>query len=150
VQHERQPLGRGERVEHDEQGQTDRVGQQRLLLRFEVPLGGDDRVGQVRCERVLPAHSAGAQQVQALPGDDGGQPAAEVVDLFRLGMAQPQPGVLDGVVGLGQRTQHPVGHRPQPGAVLLEALGQPLGLVHRSHHLVWSIVTPSRRQGSYR
>src|SRR6266542_3491316 len=77
-----------------------------------------------------------APHVQALSGDDGGQPSAEVVDLFRLGLAQPQPGVLDGVVGLGQRTEHPIGHRPQPGAVLLEAFGQPLGLVHRSHHPV--------------
>jgi hypothetical protein len=111
VEHERQPLSRGQRVEHDQQRQTDPLGQQRLLLWVQVPLGGDDRVWQVRFEGVLAAVSAGAQHVQALPGHHGGQPAAEVVDLFRVGVAQPQPGVLDGVVGLGQRTQHPIGHR---------------------------------------
>ena len=32
VQHERQPLGRGQRVQHHQQRQPDRVGQQRLVL----------------------------------------------------------------------------------------------------------------------
>src|ERR687898_1356849 len=123
-------------VEHDEQGQAHRIGQQRLLLRVEVPVRGDDRVGQVPFERNLPVAAAGAQHVQALSGDDGGQPSAEVVDLLRLGSAQPYPGVLDGVFGLGQRTKHSIGHRLQPGPVLLEALSQPLGLVHHSHYLV--------------
>ena len=40
-------------------------------------------------------------------------------------------GVLDGVVGLGGRAQHPVGHRPQMRPVLLEPLGQPVVVVHR-------------------
>jgi hypothetical protein len=33
-----------------------------------------------------------------------------------------QPGFLHGVVRLGRRAQHPVGHRVQPGPVRLEAL----------------------------
>ena len=33
VQHEREPLGGRERLEHDEQREPDRVGEQRLLLR---------------------------------------------------------------------------------------------------------------------
>src|SRR5439155_18199646 len=79
------------------------------------------------------------QHVQTDAGDDGGQPPAEVVDLARPGPAEAQPGVLDGVVGLGERAEHSVGHRPQMGPVLLEAVGQPLlllVLVHRSHALV--------------
>ena len=47
-----------------------------------------------------------------------------------LGAAQPQPRLLEGVVGLAQRTQHPVRDRPQAGAVLVEALGQPFLLAH--------------------
>ena len=39
VEHEREPLRRGQGVEHDEQGEPDRVGQQRLLLRLELPSG---------------------------------------------------------------------------------------------------------------
>ena len=52
--------------------------------------------------------------------------------------AQPQPGLLDGVVGLAQRAEHPVGHRPQVGPVLLEALRQLIALIHRSHSFVAS------------
>jgi hypothetical protein len=64
--------------------------------------------------------------------DDRCQPAAEVFDLARIRAAQLQPRVLDGVVGLGQRAEHPVGHRAQAGPVFLEARRQPLVLVHLS------------------
>ena len=40
MEHERQPLGRGQGVEHDEERQADRVGQQRLLLGLELPCPG--------------------------------------------------------------------------------------------------------------
>jgi hypothetical protein len=40
VQHEREPLGGSERLQHHEQRETDRVGQERLLL-------GVDAVGAV-------------------------------------------------------------------------------------------------------
>ena len=39
VKDEREPLGGGERVEHDEQGQTDRISEQRLLLRSDGVVG---------------------------------------------------------------------------------------------------------------
>ena len=40
---------------------------------------------------------------------------AEVLDLVRVGAAEPQPGLLDGVVGLAQRAEHPVGDGAQAG-----------------------------------
>jgi hypothetical protein len=49
------------------------------------------------------------------------QPATEVLDSFRVGTAQPQPSVLDGVVGLAHRAEHPVGHGSQTRSVLLES-----------------------------
>ena len=55
-----------------------------------------------------------------------------------VGAAEAQPGLLDGVVGLAQRAEHPVGHRPQAGSVLLEALRQPVALIHRSRSSVAS------------
>jgi nucleoside-diphosphate-sugar epimerase len=61
------------------------------------------------------------------------QPATEVLDSFRVGTAQPQPSVLDGVVGLAHRAEHPVGHGSQTRSVLLESFGQPFALVHRCH-----------------
>ena len=56
--------------------------------------------------------------------DDRRQPSAEVLDVARVGAAEPQPGFLHRVVRLGRRAEHPVGDRPQVGPVRLEALGQ--------------------------
>jgi hypothetical protein len=47
MEHERQPLGGGEGIEHDEESKADRVGQQRLLLRLERALWADE--GSGRC-----------------------------------------------------------------------------------------------------
>ena len=74
--------------------------------------------------------STSAQHVQALSGHHGGQPAAEVVDLFRVGVAQPQPGVLDGVVSLAERAEHPVGDRAEMRSVNLEFAGEHFLLIH--------------------
>jgi hypothetical protein len=135
VEHERQPLRRRQGVEHDQQGQADGVGQQRLLVGLEGSHRADDGIGDVDAEGLLAPGVARAQHVQADAGDDRGQPAAEVLDPARVRPADTQPGVLDGVVRLGERAQHPVGHRPQMGTVLLETVGQPLVAVHRSHPL---------------
>jgi len=40
-----------------------------------------------------------------------------------------QPGVLDGVVRVAERAQHPVGDGPQVGTVLFEPLVQPVGVL---------------------
>jgi hypothetical protein len=37
---------------------------------------------------------------------------------------------LDGVVGLARRAKHPAGERRQPGALLLEARGEPVAVLH--------------------
>jgi hypothetical protein len=70
------------------------------------------------------------ERVQRDAGDDRGQPSLEVLDLARVGAADPQPGVLDGVVGLAERAEHPVGDRAEMRPVLLELLGEPLLLIH--------------------
>src|SRR3712207_8736681 len=49
--------------------------------------------------------SPGAQLVERHPGDDGRQPAAEVLDPGGAGPADPQPRLLDGVLGLGARSE---------------------------------------------
>ena len=127
-----------ERLQHDEQREPDRVGQQRLVLGVGAVGAVDDRLGHVDAQRLLAPRVARAQHVQADARDDGRQPAAEVLDVARVGAAEPQPGLLDGVVGLAERAEHPVGHRPQVGPVRLEPLRQPVALVHRSHSSVAS------------
>ena len=89
--------------------------------------------GRWTIERLLAPGGARPQDVQTDASNDRGQPAAKVFDIAGSGAADPEPGVLDGVVGLDKRAEHPVGHRSQMGPVLLEAVGQPLVLVHRSH-----------------
>jgi hypothetical protein len=64
---------------------------------------------------------------------DCGQPSAQVLDAAGVGAAEAKPGFPEGVVRFADRAEHPVGHRPQVGAVLLELLGQKVAFVHRSH-----------------
>ena len=92
--------------------------------------GVDDRVGNVHIERLLAPRSARAEHVQRHARDDRRQPAAEVFDLARVGAAQPQPGVLDGVFSLADRAEHPVGDRAEMRSVILELPGEPFLLIH--------------------
>ena len=55
---ERQPLRRGQGVEHDQEREADGVGEQRLLLRLELAISNDDRVGQMHPEELLVARVA--------------------------------------------------------------------------------------------
>ena len=136
MQDEREPLGGSQSVEYHEQGEPDRVGEQRLMLGVGSVLGADDRVGHVRAERLLGPRFARLQGRQAHPGDDRGQPPAQVLDAVAVGSADSQPGFLNRVVRLAQRAEHPIGDRSQVRALLLETLRQQLVLDHRSHSLV--------------
>jgi hypothetical protein len=89
--------------------------------------------------KLLAACLAGTQGIQAHPGHDGGQPAAQVVHPGAAGPAHPQPGFLHGVVGVGGRAEHPVGHRPQVGAVLFKApasQSSSIGHIFRSRSVI--------------
>jgi hypothetical protein len=87
VQHEREPLGWRERLEHDEQREPDRVGQQRLVLGI-GPVGGiHDRIGDADADRLLAPPRARTQDVQRDARNDSRQPRAEVLDLARVGAA---------------------------------------------------------------
>ena len=61
------------------------------------------------------------------------EPRAQIVHLAVRRSAQPEPGFLDGVLGLAQGAKHAIGDRPQTGPLRLEPLCQLLALVHRSH-----------------
>ena len=54
VQHEREPLGGSQGLEHHEQRETDRVGQQRFLLGVDCRPRGSRRLRHVRVQRLLP------------------------------------------------------------------------------------------------
>lgn len=101
VQHECEPLGRCQRVKHDEQRTADGVGQYRVALRVAV----GDVGAYLVVERHLCAGAARLQLREADACDDRSEPAAEVGDVAAVGAAGAQPGVLNRVVGLRRRTE---------------------------------------------
>ena len=107
VQDERHPLGRRQGFQHDVQGDPHVVGDHRLALG--VPGTGttgaredDDGVRDVGVEERLGAQRARPQHVQGDPGHDGGQPAAEVLDVAGVGAVEAKPRLLHRVLGFAQ------------------------------------------------
>jgi hypothetical protein len=127
-----EPLCRRQRLEHDEQGEADGVDEQGLVLGVDAVCGVDDRVRQVCIEWLLTSRPVCAEHVERHAPDHGDKPGFEILDLVGVRAAEPDPRLLDGVVGLADGAQHPVGDGSQPGPVLLESFGQPVALVHRS------------------
>ena len=82
-----EPLGRRQRVEEDEQGQAERVGQHRFVLGVAPVLVADDRAGHILVEGLLASVLAGAQHVQTDPRDYGGEPRGEVRDAVGVARA---------------------------------------------------------------
>ncbi|HEU4614096.1 MAG TPA: hypothetical protein VFS15_18505 [Kofleriaceae bacterium] len=76
---------------------------------------------------VEPSGSCGralrAQHVEAHACDDRGQPAAQVLDLVRVGARRLEPRLLHGILGLAGRTEHALRDRAQVAAVLVKSLG---------------------------
>ena len=129
MQHEREPVRRRQRLQHDQQGPAHRVGQLRLVLGVAGRVGttADPCASSGSSRRVVRARS----RSRADPGDHRRQPAAEVLDppdVLVVQSVEPQPRLLDRVVGLVDRARHR--YRPQVGAVLLEGFDLPVGVGH--------------------
>jgi hypothetical protein len=131
VQHERQPLGRRQRVQHNQQRQADRVRQHCLVFGVEFPRGLHNRIRQMRNQLLAPLGAPVTQRVQADPGHHRGEPGVWVRDTARGCAAQPQPGLLHRVLGVVDRAQHPVGEGTESGPGILEACRQPRTCGHR-------------------
>ena len=141
VEHERQSFGRLERFEDDEQRQAHRIGHLGVPGRI---VGGHgfsrrrgrtrdrrhDRLGQPGPRVLLAAGPAGAEHVEADAADDDRQPAPKIARASRVVAVEPDPALLDGVLGLRQRAEHPVGDRAEMRPLPLEFLGQPFPAVH--------------------
>jgi hypothetical protein len=126
MQHERQPLGGTEGIEHHQQRQPNRFGEQRAVLGRSAALLGHHQLGQPVVVGRLGPGLARAQHVKADPAHHSGQPAGEVVDRGLVLARQPQPCLLHRVLGVRPRSEHPVGHRHKAPALLLK------GFCHRS------------------
>jgi hypothetical protein len=138
VQHERQPLRRGESVEHDEQRQPDRVGLDCLVFR----VSAHHRVRHPAVQRCFTARRTGAQHVQTDPADDRGEPPGQVLHLgIRPGQAQPR--LLYGVLGFGERAEHPIRHGLRVRTLRGELRGQSF-VVHGHVPPRGSVITLTR------
>ncbi len=100
VQDKGEPLGGVQRLQDDQQGRTDRVGQQRFLLGIGAARAAHNRPRRVRIQWCFTAGVPRLQHIQAHPRDHGRQPASQVLHAVGAGAADPQPGLLDGIVRL--------------------------------------------------
>jgi len=71
--------------------------------------------------------------------DDGGEPSAHVLDLLGIGAADAQPCLLEGVIGFGERAEHPVGDASQVIAVLFESIGRRWARSHLVTSVGWAV-----------
>jgi hypothetical protein len=144
MQHEGDPFRGRQGVEDDQHREPDRVAQQGFLLGIDALGGTHDGIRDVGIKGALAARLARSQHVQRDPSDDGRQPGPQVLDIARVSAAQADPGLLYGVVRLGQGAEHPEGDAPQVGAVRLEALGEPVLIVHGSRPANGSVMALTR------
>lgn len=86
-------------------------------------------------ERLFKARLARSQHVETDPADGGGQPAPQIGNLSRFHLGKAQPGFLDRVLCIAQRTEYPAGHRTHMGAIDLELLQRKFFRFHPSHLL---------------
>jgi hypothetical protein len=101
----------------------------------------------VRVHEVLAPGGARPQHVEAHARHHSRQPTTEVLDAVGVGAAESQPRVLHRVVGLAQRTEHPVRDRAQVGAVLFESGSQEFLFVHRHIPLSSRVIGMTRPRG---
>src|SRR5438445_11778746 len=80
----------------------------------------DDRIRYVQVQGILPARRSRSQHVQAHARHDRRQPSPQVTDTTDIGAAQSDPGFLDGVLRLADRSEHAIGDRPHMRSVLFE------------------------------
>ena len=129
------PLRRRQRLEHDEQREPNGVRQHGLLLGPGGLICGEDRLRQPAPDVFLAARGAASEHVERDPADDGRQPAGEVVHRIRVAAPQAQPALLDRVVRLADRAEHPIGDRVQSCSILFELARLPSRRRSLSHLL---------------
>ena len=120
AQHEHCPLGRRERLQHQQHRHRHALGQ------FDV-LGhvgrGEQRLGQPGADVGLLAPAERAQPGQRLAGGDPDQVGTLIPHGAEIDARPPQPGLLQDVLGVGGRAEHLVGDGEQQVAVGDERLG---------------------------
>ena len=129
VEDERDPLGRGHRLEHDQERHADRLVEGDAVSRVDrgavppavdpVPAAGHG-LRHPLADVALPPDPRRPEHVEADPARDLGQPGARCLDGLALLRWHGEPadvGLLDDVLGVGHRAEHPIGDSDQPAAL---------------------------------
>src|SRR5262249_57321944 len=111
VKDKRDPLARGELVEHDQQGQSNRVGKESLVLWVGAGVLARQRFLGSELEVFFRTCSPRLQDIQTESRDHRPEPAAQVLDLVRIRPTESYPSLLDGLLSLGMRSENPIGER---------------------------------------
>lgn len=120
VQDEHRPLQRGERLQHHQQRERERVGPYGLVGGVG---GGDERFGQPGPDVGLAAPAQRALVGERLVHRDAYEVGARMADLVRILGRPRQPGLLQHVLGVGDAAQHVVDDGEQQFAMGGEHLG---------------------------
>ncbi len=129
----RDPLGRRQRLEHDEQ-RRDRPSRRARPRARDRPRARGRRRAAARTSSGSSRRDLRERRVSRQTRRPPWSASRRGCRCrLAVGAAEPQPGFLDGVVGLARRAQHAVGNPLQMVAVRLELLGQPFFFFHRSH-----------------
>ena len=120
AQHEHRPLGRRERLQHQQHRHRDAVGQLDVLGHVGR---GEQRLGQPGADVGLLAAAERTQPAERLAGGDPDQVCALIAHGVEIDARPPQPGLLQDVLRVGGRAEHLVGDGEQQVAVGEERLG---------------------------
>ncbi len=129
AQHEHRPLGRRERLQHQQHRHRDAVGQLDVLGHVGR---GQQRLGQPGADVGLLAPAERTQPAQRLPGGDPDQVCTLIPHGVEIDARPPQPGLLQDVLRVGGRAEHLVGDGEQQVAVGDERLGSAVHVVATS------------------
>ena len=120
AQHEHRPLGRRERLQHQQHRHRDAVGQLDVLGHVGR---GQQRLGQPGTDVGLLAPAERTQPGERLAGGDPDQVGTLVPHRVEIDARPPQPGLLEHVLRVGRRAEHLVGDGEEQVAVGDERLG---------------------------
>ena len=90
VEHERNPLGGSQRLEADEERETDRVAEKHLMLGIDPVIAIEDGLRNEPGEGLLTPRCPRAEHIETDSRSDGRQPPAHVLDVGRVGPADPE------------------------------------------------------------
>jgi hypothetical protein len=130
AQHEYRPLGRRERLKHQQHRHRHAVRQLDVLGHVGR---GQQRLGQPGADVRLLAAAEGSQPGERLAGGDPDQVCTLIPYRGEVDVRPPQPGLLQHVFGVGRRAEQLVGDGEQQVALAKEHLGGGVGAIVLAH-----------------